>query len=79
MTADEVLAALVDLQVSTWTYQWEDDDVQHMGPMAQDFAAAFGLGNDDKVIVFLDAMGVLMVSVQALHRRVVELEKAQVR
>jgi hypothetical protein len=42
--------------------------------MAQDFAATFGLGDDDKTISMIDANGVVMVSVQALYRRVVALE-----
>jgi len=42
--------------------------------MAQDFAATFGLGDDDKTINMVDANGVVMVSLQALYRRVVALE-----
>lgn len=75
MTADEVLAKLAELPVSTWTYDWEPPHVRHMGPMAQDFAAAFGLGTDDRTIFPVDAQGVLMAAVQALYRRVLELEE----
>jgi hypothetical protein len=42
--------------------------------MAQDFAAAFGLGDDDRSINMVDANGVLTVAVQALYRRVEALE-----
>lgn len=42
--------------------------------MAQDFAAAFGLGSTDRRINMVDANGVCMASIQALHRRLVELE-----
>jgi hypothetical protein len=42
--------------------------------MAQDFAAAFGLGDDDTTINVVDANGVTMVSIQALHRRIQTLE-----
>jgi hypothetical protein len=42
--------------------------------MAQDFAATFGLGDDDTVINMVDANGVVMVALQALYRRVVALE-----
>lgn len=74
MTADEVLDALAGLPVSFWTYEWEPPSVRHLGPMAQDFAAAFGLGEVDTVINGVDAQGVLIVAVQALYRRVCELE-----
>ena len=42
--------------------------------MAQDFAAAFGLGNDDRRINMVDANGVVMVAIQALYRRLLTLE-----
>ena len=70
----EILARLVRLPVSVWTYGFDDDSVRHLGPMAQDFAAAFGLGDDDRVIDMVDANGVVMAAVQALHQRVVALE-----
>ncbi|MFD4366049.1 hypothetical protein [Rhodococcus sp. NPDC058521] len=45
-----------------------------MGPMSQDFAAAFGLGFTDRRINMVDANGVCMASIQALYRRLAELE-----
>lgn len=70
----EVLERLVKLPVHTWTYGWEHPSVQHLGPMAQDFAAAFGLGDRDDMINLVDANGVLMASLQALHARLVAAE-----
>jgi hypothetical protein len=62
------------LPVSTWNYIADGAAVRHLGPMAQDFKAAFGLGESDKMINIVDANGVLMVAVQALYRRVQALE-----
>jgi hypothetical protein len=73
VSGSQVLDKLVALPISTWSYEWEPN-VTHMGPMAQDFAAAFGLGDDDTKIDLIDANGVAMVAIQALYRRVVELE-----
>lgn len=73
-TADEILERLSTLPVSSWTYGYDHDSVRHLGPMAQDFAAAFGLGDSDRRIDMVDANGVLIVACQALHRRVRELE-----
>jgi hypothetical protein len=42
--------------------------------MAQDFAHAFGLGASDKVIEPVDGLGVALASIQALHKRIAELE-----
>jgi hypothetical protein len=39
-----------------------------MGPMAQDFRAAFELGSDDKRISTVDADGVALAAIQALYR-----------
>lgn len=71
----EVLEKLVALPISTWTYMWDPRDVKHLGPMAQDFAVAFGLGSDDRMIDMVDANGVVMVSVQALYHRIKALEE----
>jgi hypothetical protein len=46
-----------------------------MGPTAQDFRTAFGLGDTDKAIAGVDADGVALSAVQALARRTVELRR----
>jgi hypothetical protein len=40
--------------------------------MAQDFSKAFGVGEDDKRIHMIDASGVALASIQALHKMVLE-------
>ncbi|WP_406494698.1 tail fiber domain-containing protein [Streptomyces sp. NBC_00846] len=74
----DVLARVVRLPVSTWRYRWEDDEVRHLGPMAQDWRAHLGLGADDKTICCTDANGVAIVAIQALHRQLADLQ-AEVR
>jgi hypothetical protein len=72
-------AAILDqvsrLPISTWTYRDEPTDVRHLGPMAQDFRAAFGLGNDDRTYFAVDAQGVALAAIQALEQRVAEQQK----
>jgi hypothetical protein len=68
-----VLETVAALPVSTWRYLWEPEDVRHLGPMAQDWHAAFGFNQDDTTIPVVDGLGVALVCVQALHRRVEEL------
>jgi hypothetical protein len=70
----EVLEKLAGLPISTWNYKGESAQVRHLGPMAQDFAATFGLGDDDRRINVVDANGVVMVSIQALYRRLEALQ-----
>ncbi|MFD9302868.1 tail fiber domain-containing protein [Streptomyces sp. NPDC060048] len=69
-----VLETVAALPVSTWRYLWEPDDVLHLGPMAQDWHAAFGFNRDDTRIPVVDGLGVALVCIQALHRHVEELQ-----
>lgn len=62
---DTVLERLSGIPVQTWKYR--GDDAVHIGPMAQDFHAAFSVGADEKFISTVDADGVALASIQALH------------
>ena len=68
----EVLAKVVALPVQTWNYKMEDASVRHLGPVAQDFHAAFGLGNDDKHLAALDSAGVALAAIQGLNQKLEE-------
>ncbi|MFF1904852.1 tail fiber domain-containing protein [Kitasatospora sp. NPDC058218] len=68
-----VLETVAALPVSTWRYLWESEDVRHLGPMAQDWHAAFGFNRDDTTIPVVDGLGVSLVCIQALNRRIDEL------
>lgn len=50
----------------------QNDSIRHIGPMAQDFCAAFEVGHDDKRISTIDADGVALASIQALYQLVKE-------
>ena len=47
--------------------------MRHLGPTAEDFRAAFGLGDSDAAIATVDIDGVNLLAVQALERRTAEL------
>ncbi|WP_163993858.1 tail fiber domain-containing protein [Pyxidicoccus caerfyrddinensis] len=70
---EEVLSRVARMPVQSWRYKDESQGVRHVGPVAQDFRAAFGLGTDDKSIGLLDIDGVNMAAIQALERRTQEL------
>jgi hypothetical protein len=69
---ESVLDTLSSLPVSRWQYRSDETGAQHIGPMAEEFHRAFGLGSDDKHIAPADLAGVAVVSVQALRQRVVK-------
>ena len=70
--AQAVLEAVARMPISTWSYESDDRSVRHMGPMAQDFRAAFGLGGSDRSYDAVDAHGVTLAAIQALYERVQE-------
>ncbi len=62
----DMLERVRALPISTWNYTSDDPVVRHIGPMAQDFAATFGVGADDRHIHPLDGQGVALAAIQAL-------------
>jgi hypothetical protein len=72
-----VLARVLELPLSEWSYK-TDTAVRHIGPTAQDFHAAFGLGSDDTTIATIDADGVALAAIQGLNARL-EAENAALR
>jgi hypothetical protein len=71
---DALLAGVVALPIASWSYTADDPAVRHIGPMAQDFAAAFEVGDDDRRIHAVDAAGVALASIQALAARLAASE-----
>jgi hypothetical protein len=63
----DVLARVMELPVSEWSYK-DAPGTRHIGPMAQDFYKAFGLGDTDKGISSIDAGGVALAAIQAVKR-----------
>ncbi len=70
----QILAALAQLPIASWHYTTQDPSVQHIGPMAQDFYAAFGVGEDERHISTVDADGVALAAIQGLYQTVRDQE-----
>ena len=73
--AGEVLEKVAALPLSTWNYKSQDRGIRHIGPMAQDFKAAFNLGETDTGINSIDADGVALAAIQGLNQKVEEKER----
>ncbi len=67
----EVLDKVAGLAISRWNFKG-DTATPHVGPMAQDFHAAFGLGTDERHIATVDADGVALAAIQGLNQKVTE-------
>jgi hypothetical protein len=78
VNAREVLAQVANLPMTQWNYKTDGKAVQHLGPMAQDFQAAFGLnGADDKHISVVDEGGVALAAIQGLNQKLEAIVKAK--
>ena len=67
--AGDVLRRVLDLDITRWRYNGEEADGWHLGPVAEDFHAAFGLGGDERYIGTVDADGVALAAIQGLNAR----------
>jgi len=69
----DLLERLAAIPVSSWNYKTQNASVRHIGPMAQDFNGAFGVGEADKsgekrYINSVDADGVALTAIQGLYQ-----------
>ncbi len=69
VSGEDVLDRLRALPITSWSYRTDDRGIRHLGPTAQDFRRAFGLGNDDVTIGTVDADGVALAAAKALEQR----------
>lgn len=74
---EDVLSRIRAMPVNTWSYKSEAPGIRHIGPFAEDFHAAFGLGVDNVSIGQFDIDGVNFAAVKALEARTAELRAAQ--
>jgi len=75
---ESVLAKLVSMPVQSWFYKGKRDDGLHVGPVAEDFAGAFGLGNNKKYIGTVDESGIALAAIQGLNKKL-EADNAALR
>lgn len=70
---EAILEQLACIPVQRWKYKGEDEQAtSHLGPVAQDFKAAFYPGRDDRVITTLEFDGVELAAIQGLNRKLEE-------
>ena len=73
----DVLERLAAMPIATWNLKAQDRSIRHMGPMAQDFRIAFGLGETDLGINTIDADGVALTAIQGLNAKLEEKVASQ--
>ncbi|MEO0092614.1 MAG: tail fiber domain-containing protein, partial [candidate division WOR-3 bacterium] len=69
----EILDKHAQLPINQWSYKSQDPSIEHIGPIAQDFYALFGLGENDKTISTIDPSGIALAAIQELAKQNQEL------
>jgi len=69
---NELLYQIAQLSITRWNYKG-NNQAEHIGPTAQDFKAAFGVGADDKSISTIDPSGIALAAIKALNGKMQEL------
>lgn len=74
---EAILQKVAQLRITNWNYKAQSPDTRHIGPVAQEFYAAFGLDGvgNDTTINTIDIDGVNMAAIQALEKRTVRLQE----
>ncbi len=62
----ELLDQIADLEITKWNYRG-DAGSQHIGPTAQDFQKAFGVGSDGRSISTIDPSGIALAAIKELY------------
>jgi hypothetical protein len=74
---EQILSKIRTMPITEWNYKGHDPTTKYIGPVAQDFYAAFHLGGTDSLgISTLCIDGVNIAAIQALEKRTAELQKA---
>jgi hypothetical protein len=73
---DELLLKINALPIYTWNYKSQNASTTHIGPLAEDFYNAFSVGGEKgkKSISSIDPAGISLAGIQALYKKITELE-----
>jgi hypothetical protein len=63
----DILKKISQLDISRWNYVTQDESIEHIGPMAQDFYELFGVGDNNTTITTIDPDGISLAAIKALY------------
>ena len=75
VNGEDVLLRIRDIPITTWNMTGGDRGVRHLGPVAEDFWHAFGLGLGETTIGLGDIDGVNLAAAKALEARTRSLQE----
>lgn len=71
----DVLDRVAQLPMKRWSYAAQDESIEHIGPMAQDFWNLFHVGGDSLRISTIDPAGIALAAIQELAKQNQDLQK----
>ncbi len=74
---EDILDRIAELDITRWNYKGESE-AEHIGPTAQDFYKAFGVGGDDKTISTIDPSGIALAAIKELYKKSKEVDELKV-
>jgi hypothetical protein len=76
LEGQEVLSRVASMPIYAWNPKGQNSHLLHYGPTAQDFHAAFGLGDSPLRIAQQDADGVALAAIQGVNEKLDQREAA---
>ena len=74
VNTEEILNKLMELPIKQWNYKSQSEEIEHIGPMAQDFYSIFNIGENDLTISTIYPSGVALAAIQELYKSQKALE-----
>ncbi len=67
VNSSDLLDKVSSLPIYQWSYKNQDESIEHIGPMAQDFYKTFQIGDNNTSIGALDPAGISLAAIKQLH------------
>lgn len=74
VSSSDILDKVASLPIYQWSYKTQDESIEHIGPMAQDFYKTFEIGDNDKSIAALDPAGICLAAIKQLREENIHLK-----
>jgi hypothetical protein len=71
VSPQDILQRVIQMPLTAWNLKQVPNE-RHIGPIAEDWWALFGLGMDDKHVSVNDVGGVALAAIKGLHQEVLE-------
>ena len=70
----QILNKVMELPIKRWNYKSQGEEIEHIGPMAQDFYSIFNVGDNNVTISTIDPSGIALAAIQELYKSTKELK-----